>query len=134
MGPPIIEGAVLEFNVDESYFESSEIRNPFLSRLPKKEEPKPPAPAAADIPQRPAISIQPVEQPGRGERKSPPPVEIPLPALNVTGLIWNTDRPQAIVNSQIVDVGDTILDARIIAITKTGIDVLFNGKKFFIRP
>jgi hypothetical protein len=138
MNPPIIESAVCEFNVDGSYFDSSEIRNPFLSQLPKKEEPKPPAPVAADLPQKPAIPvpspIQPVLQSGRGEQKPPPPAEIPLPALNITGLIWDTDRPQAIVNSRIVDVGDTILGARIIAIKKTGVDVLFNGKNFSIGP
>lgn len=143
INPHIIEGAVFEFNVDQSLFDSPEMRNPFLSQLPKKEEPKPIVPVVVDRPLRSPdlvqpipVPVQPVIEPPRIEQKFPPsPVpEILLPTLNITGLIWDTNRPQAIVNDEIVDVGDTILGVRIIAIKKTGIDVLFYGKNFSIGP
>ncbi len=143
INPHIIEGAVFEFNVDASFFDSPEMRNPFLSQLPKKEEPKPKVPVVVDRPSKPAdlaqpitIPVQPIIEQPRIEQRflPPPPQEISLPALNITGLIWDTDRPQAIVNDTIVDVGDTILGVRIIAIKKAGIDVLFNEKSFSIGP
>ena len=143
LNPPIIEGAVIEFNVDESRFDSLEIRNPFLSQLPKKEEPKPAVPAVADHPPEPAdfvpvvmAPVQSVILPPKGERQmvtSPPP-EVSLPELAIAGLVWDTDRPQAIVNNEIVNVGDTVSGVRIIAIKKTGLDVFFNGKDFSVGP
>src|SRR3989338_7269503 len=101
INPHIIEGAVFEFNVDQSLFDSPEMRNPFLSQLPKKEEPKPIVPVVIDRPPKPAdliqpivTPVQPVIEPPQREQKFPPsPVsEILLPTLDVTGLIWDTDR------------------------------------------
>ncbi len=54
------------------------------------------------------------------------------PSLTITGLIWNTDRPQAIINGKIVDIGDTVSATKIVAIRKNGIDVFFNGKTLTI--
>ena len=56
------------------------------------------------------------------------------PALDINGLVWNTNRPQAIINNQVVDVGDTIAETKIVAIRKTGVDVSFRGKILTISP
>jgi len=47
--------------------------------------------------------------------------------LKLSGLIWNSTRPQAIINGQVVEVGDKILETEIIRIHKLGVDVSING-------
>jgi len=53
--------------------------------------------------------------------------------MNVQGLIWNTDRPSAIINGQVLNIGDSIDSAKIINITKEGVLIIFSGEKFLIR-
>ncbi len=53
--------------------------------------------------------------------------------LALKGWVWNTGSPQAIINSRIVKVGDTIEDAKIIAITKDGVAVNRNGAEFILK-
>ena len=60
--------------------------------------------------------------------QKPTETEIPLPTLAITGIVWNTDRPQAIINGQVADVGDNFQNATVVAIRKNEIDVQFNGK------
>ena len=111
----------------------SSVRNPFASKLPKK--------------------IQPTVEPGTPEKsrsetrtEAPPedrrtsidaarnlPQERPAIQLQITGLVWNTERPQAIVNSQVVSVGDTIGGNKIIAIRREGIEVLRGEQRFFLE-
>lgn len=55
------------------------------------------------------------------------------PALKVSGLLWNANRPQAIVNDQIVDVGDRIKNSTIKSIHHKGIDIEFEGNIFTVR-
>jgi len=59
---------------------------------------------------------------------------ITLPAMNVTGLVWNSKRPQAIINGQVVNIGDTVSDAKIIKITKNEIEFLYMETTFKITP
>lgn len=54
------------------------------------------------------------------------------PELKIKGIIWGTNLPQAIINDQVVKIGDTVAGARIINIDKSGITVLFNNHKFNI--
>jgi len=56
------------------------------------------------------------------------------PSLNITGLIWNSDRPQAIINEQVVDIGDTVQNVEIVAIHKMGVDISFNGQVITVKP
>jgi hypothetical protein len=58
---------------------------------------------------------------------------VPLPPVNVTGVIWNSDRPQAIINDHIVNVGDTISGIKITEINKTSIEGLFSGRTVTIQ-
>lgn len=53
----------------------------------------------------------------------------------ISGLIWNSDRPQAIINNQIFSVGDKINDQiKIVSIKKTGVDVELNGQITKLSP
>lgn len=137
-------------------------KNPFRSLLPKKEEevkiveptkpekkeePKPvepqkppPEPKKPEIakPQPPPVEppvLPPAEPPVKvtEEKKEAPPVIIEPPSLTISGLVWNSDRPQAIVNNQIVGIGDVVAGSEILEIQKTGIGIQYQGQKFIIE-
>ena len=115
-------------NIEE---ELLNLRDPFIPQLPEEKKEiqitQPILPSKVEIPTRPIDREAP--------QLAPVPVpEQPLPNLTISGLIWNTDRPQAIVNNQIVDIGDHVSDVEVVAINKMGIDVTFNGKTVTIKP
>jgi len=51
-----------------------------------------------------------------------------LPPLEIKGLVWGTEVPQAIINGKVLKIGDTINEVKIVTIDKTGVGVLFEGK------
>jgi len=54
-----------------------------------------------------------------------------LPDLQVQGIIWGTDIPQAIINNKVVKVGDTIAGGvRIVEINKDGVSVFFKNRNY----
>jgi len=55
------------------------------------------------------------------------------PSLSIAGLIWNSDHPQAIINGEVVGVGDVVADAEITSISKAGIEVAFEGEIFTVQ-
>ncbi len=61
-------------------------------------------------------------------------IDIPVnpPELNISGLVWGAENPQAIINGKVFRIGDTIENARIESIGKNGVVVAFQGKKFTI--
>ena len=59
-------------------------------------------------------------------------VEIKPPNLVIYGLVWNTDLPQAIVNNQVVNIGDKVSGSEITDISAEGVEVLHQGKRFKI--
>jgi len=68
------------------------------------------------------------------------PVEIrPLPALTVQGLIWGSETPQAIINNKVLKIGDVLptgtddaAGVKIMGINKTGVEVFYYGKSYFV--
>jgi hypothetical protein len=58
---------------------------------------------------------------------------LPLPDLDIKGIIWNSDMPQAIVNDRIVRIGDTIAGVKIINIEKQGVSIDYNGESVLIK-
>lgn len=114
---------------------AAQIRNPFIPQLPKKaeivaENPVPVPDNTSKIP-----IPKPVEtKPGNTiavEPKAPP---LPQPNFTVTGIIWNTDRPQAIINGQVVDIGDMVQEFKIESINQTAIEVSIQGVKMTVKP
>lgn len=119
------------------------MKNPFKARLPEKEiidensdikekisKPIEPDPKKSEVPigpPKPIESIELMDPPPEAIDAEPEEI-IPLPDVIVSGIIWNSDRPQAIINEQIVNIGDTILGIEITEIRKTGIDGLFHGR------
>ena len=58
---------------------------------------------------------------------------LPLPELTVEGIIWNTHMPQAIVNGDVVRIGDTIAGVTITNIEKQGITIDYSGESVLIK-
>lgn len=112
------------------------IRNPFLSYLLKKIEAPPPQ-AIVETPAPPKLTMP----------SLPPPVVKPviaLPAivskiddsflqnLKLSGVIWDTDMPQAIVSDKVVKVGDLINGDKVVFIDKKGVEIKHNGLKYLL--
>jgi len=53
-----------------------------------------------------------------------------LSNFTVQGLIWGGNFPQAIINNKVLKVGDTIEDARVISIDKTGVSLFYNERQY----
>ncbi|HBG61896.1 MAG: hypothetical protein A2Y03_03075 [Omnitrophica WOR_2 bacterium GWF2_38_59] len=124
------------FAIDKSY-SASYFRNPFEPQLPKRKKVIVPSTEAT----KKAIETKKAAHKKATEVKQttvkPMPVEaVPLepPRMVISGLVWNSDRPQAIVNNKVIDVGDTIETIQVVAIRKEGIDIDFQGKTITIAP
>jgi len=69
----------------------------------------------------------------KAETKEEPqePVETgPLPDLSVQGMVWGGISPQAIINNNVLKIGDTIEGARITDINKSGVTLFLGDRKF----
>ncbi|MCA9406914.1 MAG: hypothetical protein KC684_10275 [Candidatus Omnitrophica bacterium] len=108
--------------------ETGKRRNPFIPQLPVEAELEPPKPEPAPSPQ-PRPRPQPAPEPVKPQVKQP----TRMPTFNITGIVWNSDRPQAIINGSVKDIGDSIDGVEIISIHKEGIDVSFQGKNMTIK-
>ncbi len=58
---------------------------------------------------------------------------VKLPQFNITGLIWNSDRPQVIVDGNVLSVGDEIKGAKLLSVNKDGIKIEYKEFEFFIK-
>lgn len=123
------------------------VRNPFIPQLPEK--PKIDETAAAQTQTQTQNQNQqnqgsvrtPNAEKGRptvkkpsGVDTTPAPPPIPKPNFRITGLIWNSPRPQVIINGQVLDIGDEVQGFRIEAINQTGVDVSIRGVTQTVEP
>lgn len=56
-----------------------------------------------------------------------------LPALNIEGIMWGGAHPNAIINGQIVKIGDRVGDAIIKDISKNGVIISYQGLDFILH-
>ena len=114
------------------------LRNPFIPQLPDelpKEDPEIPEGEPTDAPQDNPEAIPTGE--ATGNAQGIPVVEevvLPKPDYKISGIVWNTDRPQAIIEGRVMDIGDSIEQWRIIGISRGGVEILFRNQKFLIEP
>lgn len=54
----------------------------------------------------------------------------PLPDLVIQGIVWGGRLPQAIINNEVVKIGDTIEGVRIIDISKDGVIISFGNQQY----
>ena len=57
-----------------------------------------------------------------------------LSNIEVTGLIWNTDLPLAIINGKVCKIGDSVAGAKVIDINKKGVFLDCHGEIYMLRP
>lgn len=100
------------------------LRNPFIPQLPR---PK----STDEIPVEQG-KVQP-DLPFPGPESVTEP-EIVKPNFSISGLVWNTHMPQAILNGEVVSIGDVVESWTISDITNEGVEVTFQNKSFMIKP
>jgi hypothetical protein len=110
------------------------LKNPFIPQLPI-EEPETQAPQPPKI----DASTPPLARPNNPRQQTDRrlPVEQakePSPQVTVSGMVWNSDRPQAIVNGRVVTIGDTIESWTITHIDQTGVEVSLQDRKLVFKP
>ena len=59
---------------------------------------------------------------------------VEVPTLSVEGMIWGGKIPLAIINEQVVGVGDTIEGFKVLKIEKQGVTLLRKGKAYIVKP
>ena len=124
----------------------SSLIDPFVAALPQKEPPKSALPAAPVTPVvQPPQPANPLSLPGAQELQKKSESELAaekaaaraaqekaklkeLPDLVLTGIIFNTAKPQAIINGVVVGVGSRIEGAEVRAITKGAVQIMFDGR------
>jgi len=111
-------------NIEEGIY-----TNPFIPKLPEKKVEIIPE-IVEPIIEAPPIEVETPVQPVEIVETSKLIVE--APELSISGLIWNSEFPQAIVNNQIIQLGDTIEGATIVGIHQDGIDITYEGDQFTI--
>lgn len=117
------------------------LRNPFKPALPL-EIIKPPEPPKVDpiktTPppkqyRKPAAQTKPYTNERRNTqttRPTPPPAPpepVVFPSVKISGVIWNTDKPQAIINDTVVSEGEVIQGMTIESISETEIKLLYKS-------
>ncbi len=114
----IAEGGISGEEEDEKGF--FDFRDPFISGLPKEVETK--------------IVAMPAQTSEAGyEAVELAPEEFDYSSLSVTGLLWGSDKPKAIINNDIFGIGSVINGATIVQIDAKGILFEYNGKQFLLQ-
>ncbi len=110
---------------------------------PKAEEAEEEVPEVDFSFRDPFQSFLPVHVAQRGEMEEPdwmrqeeliPEEEVlDLSQFTVTGLVWGLDEARAIIDDQILAVGDTIREAQILRIDREGILFDFHGREYLLE-
>jgi hypothetical protein len=100
-----------EETLNQAEFFEAGVRDPFVSLLPAKR----------DV----------VRTVSTGKTELQPTA---LPTLSVQGLIWGSNKPQAIINNKVFNIGDQIEGAKIIEISKDGVKLSYQDKIFLAVP
>jgi len=108
---------------------------------------KPPAVAVVTPPEAvaPVQPQAPMIQPPEPEKPVPPPVAVKPPPPEEVPVVWPTltvngifegkgaNRSSAIINKQIISVGETIEDVKLIAVRNQGVELEYKGKRQFVK-
>jgi hypothetical protein len=103
------------------------IKDPFVSGIPK--------PAAIET----KPNVEPSMPVGKIESKPAPmpvfvaPEVVTLPDLNLQGVMVGEEMHQAIINDRVVPLNGTIKGAKVVSVTKQGVELSYKRKKFFLK-
>lgn len=95
--------------------EGLNFKDPFQTYLPFKKGPK-------ELPQIPETTIA-------GTDKD----KFDYSSLDVTGIVWGTDKPKAIINDEVLGIGDLVEGAEILNISKEGILLKYKDEEYFMK-
>lgn len=70
-----------------------------------------------------------LQQRAHGWTPTPESTPVQMPSLTLQGIFWGIPRPQAIINRKIVSVGDTVEQTQVVAVTREGVTVSYNGEE-----
>ena len=102
-----------------------QVKNPFTIDLPKPVAlPKPVVEVRHEAP-KPVI-VKPQVRRVHEE-------VVNLPNLRLEGVVVGEEIHQAIINDQVVALQEVIKGARVVAVSKNGVELLYKGKKFFLK-
>ena len=121
--PPPAKIEKKEISKQEILTNVKSIKDPFIPQLPVA----PIVKSQQNSSQYPGNAVS-ASASGNQMNNAPPPVEVRPPVITISGLVWNTDRPQAIVNNQIVEIGDKINEWTIVTIHEEGIEIVYKDK------
>lgn len=117
---PEIEQLAQQLGVDyETATMVSSLKNPFIPQIPSLQKVQPVEPKEEPIEMVDTPYIEP---------------QAPPPTFTVSGMVWNTSKPVAIINGHILKVGDEISNWQIRAITKEGVRVTFQDQELWVKP
>jgi type II secretory pathway component PulC len=59
----------------------------------------------------------------------------PLPEINIQGIVWGTDTPQAVIDGEVYRVGDNlkVAGAKITEISKDGVEISYFGNIYKLK-
>lgn len=112
-----------ELPEDHERYLAEELRDPFISLLPRKQEPDT---------LRSSISNQTADGEIQTTFQRADGTMITMPEMSIQGLIWGGNSPQAIIDDTLYQVGDTVKGGKILAIKKTGLTFEYQGIKMSI--
>lgn len=96
------------------------------------------AASAAEAPVEAVYGGEGQRNPFAAPSQGPAPVDAKEEIANLTfsleGLIWESDRPQAIINGKIVEPGADVQGAEVLDIDKKGVKMRYKGQVFILRP
>lgn len=110
----------------------AEIPNPFIPQLPVVVEPEPVVapPRSSSVDDEGPRNPRNQQQTSQVEKVPEPPK---IPNFALTGLVFKSDRPQAILNGNVVNIGDTVENAKIVNISKEGVFMEFEGLQLIVQ-
>lgn len=114
-----------DLTIESAGFDASANKNPFKPLLPDTSKPA----VVENNNSTPTVTETPAAATPIIQKQ-----EIVPPSFNITGIVWNTDRPQAIINGQVITQGDTLSGAKIVSIRKSSIEILYQDTNFTIKP
>ncbi len=101
------------------------LKNPFQSALPVPEAP------VEEI-KTPPVKTEPMPLlPPPVSDKGGEPIPIPKPNFRVQGIVWDTDIPQAIVNNEVLSIGDKLSGWTVIEINTQGVKMGIDTKNIY---
>jgi hypothetical protein len=90
------------------------VRDPFLTWIPSK------------------IALMGEQSFGSSSGAGPQEIVFDPDVYKVAGIVWGIEKARAIINGEILGVGDKVLDADILKIDKEGIVLLFHEKEYLL--